>query len=459
MASKKNMKSEVEMDVSTSTENGSVQETVVTENVASIAETEVLKELVTETPAEETKSEEVEESKTKKKSSKKTKVEEKVEVSETEKVNDEINENADEAEEEVDVIDDKTAQVAEETKIVDTEVKKPNEKFFGFDKKEARRFFVDKERFLGVIFYKRLLIGISNENIDKLDSIADFAAIVYNNVESLIKSLRFDDVEYMNFSIDEYKARTSAYDIGIMSIDVPFTDKTPLFINKIRKLVNTMFPQCYIRSSSNCRTTIDTTKTSDVSLLKGFVSFSSYMIKKGTTLKVNSRSAAYVSSILGIDEKSLSDMNRYILSSTKLSAVDTDGIIHKQKDGSQVVDKYMDYYQTVKNKLCGMIFEVTNVKDDKFEVYRTQYYVRVRTKKVFDAVIPYGVKIVADKMEPIWVSDLNDIFTWKDPENKAGFLGNDDIVGTEPNIINLNDDLSQIQSNILDDIESVDCAE
>lgn len=385
-----------------------------------------------------------------------TKTEEpKEEVSESEKVNQEISEDSDDAEEEANSYDEKIANLNEE--ISEKEGDSPKEKsgiserFFKFDKKEAKRLYVDKERFLSVVFYKRLIVGIKFSEVDKVESLVDYGAIVYNNIEALIKSLRFDDVDYQPFHIDEVKNR-NGFDVGIISIDVPFTDKTPLFISKVRKLVDT-FPECYVRSSSNCRTMIDVTKTSpEGSLLKGFTSFASYSRKKDGVLKVTARSGAFIQSSLGYENKDIGDLNRYILASTKLNSVTEKGISHKQKDGSELFDPIMNYFQTMRSKICGMIFEVTDMDDGKYYVERTQYYVRICTRKVIDSIIPSSVKVVSTNLEPIWTDNLEEIFTWKDPKNKSGFLGNDDIVGTDPNVINLFDDVSQIQTNILDNL-------
>lgn len=383
--------------------------------------------------------------------------------SESEKVNEEINEVSEDAEAEANSVDDEV--VASESSDTDEdsddsqEVKKPNEKYFSFDKKEAKKFYVDKDGFLGVIFYKRLVIGIRGENTNNFDSLNDFASIVFNNVEALIKSLRFDDIDYQAFNIDESMGRDGR-DVGIMSIDVPFTDKTPLFINRVRKLINT-FPECYVRSNSNCRTCIDTTKVTNPMLLKGFVTFASYTRKSDDALKVTARSAAFIPQYLQIEDKDVSDLNRYILSSTKLNTIkDDEGIVHKLRDGTETIDKYMNYYQTIKSRICGMIFEVNDVnKDGKYLVNRIQFYIRILTKKIREAVIPTRIKIVTTKLDSVWMEDLQDIFTWKDPENKAGFLGNDDIIGTDPNVINLMDDISQIQDNVLNDVESIDIDE
>lgn len=423
MAKKKTV--EVSEEVVSQVENGSVETT--TDNV---------EPSVTETKTEEPPKEE---------------------LSETDKVNQEIAEDSDEAEEEAKSYDETTANLNEEIAEKEdvSEKEKPSnvsERFFKFDKKEAKRIYVDKTKFLSVVFYKRLIVGIKFSEVDKVQSLVDFGAIVYNNIEALIKSLRFDDVDYQAFHIDEVKNR-NGFDVGIISIDVPFTDKTPLFISKVRKLVDEAFPECYVRSSSNCRTMIDTTKTSpEGSLLKGFTSFATYTRKKDDVLKVTTRSGAFIQSSLGYDNKDIGDLNRYILASTKLNAVSEKGISHKQKDGSELFDPIMNYFQTMRSKICGMIFEVTDMDNGKYYVERTQYYVRICTRKVIDSIIPSSVKVVSTNLDPIWTNNLEEIFTWKDPKNKSGFLGNDDIIGTDPNVINLFDDMSQIQSNILDNL-------
>lgn len=381
------------------------------------------------------------------------KPEEKVELSETDKVNEEINEISDEAEEEVDsvnesvALDEATSEVTEEVE----EEKKPNEKFFVFDKREARQFFLDPEHFLSVIFYKRIIVGIRGDKADKIDSIVDFGAMVYSNVEALVKSLRFEDVQYLPFTIDERKSR-NGYDIGVISIDVPFTAKTNLFIAKIRSLINSSYPECYVRSSTNCRTQIDTTKKHTPSIVKGFASFASYTRHADDVLKVTARSAVFANNdLLKLEEKDVNDLNRYILSNTKLNLINDDGVIHTNKDGKVSINKTMDYYQTIKGRLCGMIFEIQDVKDHKFLVSRIQYYVRIRTRKTFETIVPIGVKIVTSKLDPVWIDNLTDAFVWTDAENKVGFLGNKDIVGTEPNVQNMMDDINQIHVNVLDD--------
>ena len=49
---------------------------------------------------------------------------------------------------------------------------------------------------------------------------------------------------------------------------------------------------------------------------------------------------------------------------------------------------------------------------------------------------------------------MRDVFIWDESATKTGFIGNSDLTGTEPNVSNLLDDIEQIQSNIIDSIES-----
>ena len=51
----------------------------------------------------------------------------------------------------------------------------------------------------------------------------------------LLSLLHNKTTYYKNIDIDEYKIQ-DGYDVGVMSIDVPYTAKTSIFINKIRKL-------------------------------------------------------------------------------------------------------------------------------------------------------------------------------------------------------------------------------
>ena len=106
--------------------------------------------------------------------------ESKEELTESEKINKEIDDES--VESEADAVE--TAKISEtvenesigiftfeDTVETSTDERKGNEKFFAFDKKEARRFFIDKEHFVGVIFYKRLLIGIKASELHKVEDI------------------------------------------------------------------------------------------------------------------------------------------------------------------------------------------------------------------------------------------------------------------------------------------------
>lgn len=433
MARKKNSEVSVETVVS---QNEIGSETVITESVTEVTVTEISQENTTAK-------------------------EEKEEISEDEKVNQEIQEVSEEAEEEAESITDEVIKTDNDEKAVEEELKEnkaKNEKFFSFDKKEARRFYVDRDRFLSVIFYKRLLIGIKADQADRIDSLVDYAAIVYNSVEALIKSLRFDDIEYQAYFIDEFKNRDGR-DIGIMSIDVPFTEKTLLFINRVRKLIDELSEFCYVRSSSNCRTVIDTTKiNSNETFLKGFATFASYSTKKEGVLRITARSGAFIQKALGFGDKDISDLNRYILSTTKLNSVNENGVSHKMRDGTENIDKIMNYYQTMRSRICGMIYDIVDVDSEKgYLVKRTQFYIKICTRKIVNAIVPARIKIVQSQLEqPEWIKNLEEVFTWKDPVNKAGFLGDDNIIGTDPNVINLLDDAAQIQANILENLEGSD---
>lgn len=409
-------------------ENGSQVENVATEETVVTEETVAVSESSEETPKEE--------------------------LTESEKINKEIDEESSEAE-----IDAKeTAEISEKVEketienIVDnsTDERKGNEKFFAFDKKEARRFFIDKDHFVGVIFYKRLLIGIKGSELGRIDDLQSYASTVFIRVSELIKSLRFDDVEYERFDIDEYKIR-DGFDVGIMSIDVPYTAKTSIFINKMRNLLISQFPDItYLRSSSNVRTSIDVPKSNSV--ISGFVSFASYDKRDGNK-KVTARAATYLNEGL-TDSKSVDELNRYIISLSKINLVNDNGIIHTKRDGSVNEERFMDYYQTFRNKVHGMIYTVSKIENGTVTVDRVHYFIHIRVKKVCNTVIPYGIKIVTTKLDTITTNDLREIFVWDDAASKTGFIGNADLTGFEPNVSNLLDDIEQIQSNIVDSIES-----
>lgn len=409
-------------------ENGSQVENVAAEETVVTEETVAVSESSEETPKEE--------------------------LTESEKINKEIDEESSEAE-----IDAKeTAEISEKVEketienIVDnsTDERKGNEKFFAFDKKEARRFFIDKDHFVGVIFYKRLLIGIKGSELGRIDDLQSYASTVFIRVSELIKSLRFDDVEYERFDIDEYKIR-DGFDVGVMSIDVPYTAKTSIFINKVRNLLISQFPDItYLRSSSNVRTSIDVPKSNSV--ISGFVSFASYDKRDGNK-KVTARAATYLNEGL-TDSKSVDELNRYIISLSKINLVNDNGIIHTKRDGSVNEERFMDYYQTFRNKVHGMIYSVSKIENGTVTVDRVHYFIHIRVKKVCNTVIPYGIKIVTTKLDTITTNDLREIFVLDDAAPKTGFIGNADLTGFEPNVLNLLDDIKQIQSNIVDSIES-----
>ena len=380
--------------------------------------------------------------------------ESKEELTESEKVNKEIDDES--VESEADAVE--TAKISETVEnetienIVETSTdeRKGNEKFFAFDKKEARRFFIDKEHFVGVIFYKRLLIGIKASELNKVEDIQAYASTLFIRVSELIKSLRFEDVEYERFDIDEYKIQ-DGYDIGVMSIDVPYTAKTSIFINKIRNLLISQFPEItYLRSSSNVRTSIDVPRSNSV--ISGFVSFTSYDKRDGNK-KVTARAATFLNEGLA-DTESVNNLNRYIISLSKINLVNENGIIHAKRDGSVNTERFMDYYQTFRNKVHGMIYTVSSIENGAVTVDRIHYFIHIRTKKICNTVIPYGIKIVTTKLDTITTNDMRDVFIWDESATKTGFIGNSDLTGTEPNVSNLLDDIEQIQSNIIDSIES-----
>lgn len=380
--------------------------------------------------------------------------ESKEELTESEKINKEIDDES--VESEADAVE--TAKISETVEnetienIVEasTDERKGNEKFFAFDKKEARRFFIDKEHFVGVIFYKRLLIGIKASELHKVEDIQAYASTLFIRVSELIKSLRFEDVEYERFDIDEYKIQ-DGYDVGVMSIDVPYTAKTSIFINKIRNLLISQFPEItYLRSSSNVRTSIDVPRSNSV--ISGFVSFTSYDKRDGNK-KVTARAATFLNEGLA-DTESVNNLNRYIISLSKINLVNENGIIHAKRDGSVNTERFMDYYQTFRNKVHGMIYTVSSIENGAVTVDRIHYFIHIRTKKICNTVIPYGIKIVTTKLDTITTNDMRDVFIWDESATKTGFIGNSDLTGTEPNVSNLLDDIEQIQSNIIDSIES-----
>lgn len=385
--------------------------------------------------------------------------ESKEELTESEKINKEIDDES--VESEADAVE--TAKISEtvenesigiftfeDTVETSTDERKGNEKFFAFDKKEARRFFIDKEHFVGVIFYKRLLIGIKASELHKVEDIQAYASTLFIRVSELIKSLRFEDVEYERFDIDEYKIQ-DGYDVGVMSIDVPYTAKTSIFINKIRNLLISQFPEItYLRSSSNVRTSIDVPRSNSV--ISGFVSFTSYDKRDGNK-KVTARAATFLNEGLA-DTESVNNLNRYIISLSKINLVNENGIIHAKRDGSINTERFMDYYQTFRNKVHGMIYTVSSIENGAVTVDRIHYFIHIRTKKICNTVIPYGIKIVTTKLDTITTNDMRDVFIWDESATKTGFIGNSDLTGTEPNVSNLLDDIEQIQSNIIDSIES-----
>ena len=386
--------------------------------------------------------------------------------SETEKVNDEIADVAEEAEAEVE----KISESAEaESKEVDKTEKEADSvrndgRYFSFDKREARRFFVDPDKSLGIVFYKRLIVGIRSAEIRNIDDIMGYASNLFIQIEALIKSLRFEDIKYERFDIDEREIY-DGYDLGVMSIDVPYTDITSQFVFKINNMIKMYFKEAYIRASSNVCTSIDASKNNCV--LKGFVSFASFDKRDGTK-KVTARAASFISNeVVGeeaISQKTIDDMNRYIIALNKINVCTDEGIMHKFRRNGEIlteVDKFMDYYQVFRGKVRGILYEVDNIKDGSFDVKRVKYTVNIRTKKLLDGktTIPCGIKLKTEVLDTIRTSKLTNLMVWDNPDEGMGFLGDECLVKSEANVSNLIDDLTQIQENILDNIDEASTIE
>ena len=355
---------------------------------------------------------------------------------------------------------DATVEVATETAATEnseaTEVKKerdPNEKFFSFEKNEARRFFITGDKSLSFVSYREITIGMEI----RTQSVKNKAIEVFNSlvedVRRFLSDIRIPDSEFKENALTQetVDAIVPGEDSVIVGrIYVPSASQTRLWTNAIRKKIKsyvdeTEKPYCYMHCKSLIYLRndiyVDTTPA-----VKGFAAMGRIDHKEKDApmdqRRAIYRGAVYVNSTMGIDEDQLPVINKHALMGTKLSLFSADKV---PEDPNY---RFFKYFFNIRGTFHVLYWTINGKNaDGTFKVQRTLIRITIRNRKIelLDEFIPIGIRVLP-KIDELNVKSIDEIY--KDAEGKDLLSTVSEVPANNTLVVGMYDDLGTIQKII-----------
>ena len=321
---------------------------------------------------------------------------------------------------------DETSEVATETAATEnteakpTEGKRerdPNEKFFSFEKNEARRFFISADKALSFVSYREISIGmeIRTQKI-KNDAINTFNALIAD-IRSFLQDIRIPDSEFKDNDLTQetVDSITPGEDSVIIGrIYVPSAAQTRVWTNAIRKKIKSYLdetgkPYCYMHCKSLIYLRNDL-YVDTAPVAKGFAAMGRVDHKEKDApmdqRRAVYRGAVYLNKSIGIDDDQLPIINKHTLLTTKLSSFSADSI---PEDPNY---RFFKYYFNIRGTFHVLYWTILGKNEDgTFKVQRTLVRVTVRNRKIelLDEYIPIGIRVLP-KVEEINIKTIDEIY-------------------------------------------------
>ena len=321
---------------------------------------------------------------------------------------------------------DGTSEVATETAATEnteakpTEGKRerdPNEKFFSFEKNEARRFFISADKALSFVSYRKITIGMEI----RTQKIKNDTSKVYNalvaDIRSFLQDIRIPDSEFNANELDQetIDSITPGEDsIIIGNICVPSAAQTRVWTNAIRKKIKSYLdetgkPYCYMHCESLIYLRNDVYVDTNP-IAKGFGVMGRVDRKEKDApmeqRRAIYRGAVYLNKRIGLEDRELPVINRGALLQTKMNLFSTDSI---PEDPNY---RYFKYYFNIKGTFHVLYWTILGKNEDgTFHVQRTLVRVTVRNRKIelLNEYIPIGIRVLP-KIEEINVKTIDEIY-------------------------------------------------
>lgn len=340
------------------------------------------------------------------------------------------------------------------------EAKKPREgRITTFDKKEAKRFKLDKSGFVKAVLYKYAVFAFRFEGNEYND---DLYETIKNNFVAKLHTL-IHTLDIADFSEkDMYCEENSVMDYGIyhmVGVFVPCTARTNVIISAFKQLCDTenatfdkSIPEIYkvvrfMRVKTTAMLQIDASKQMDNnSFAKSFVATS--RIGSKDRPKADVRSGLFVNEATNWNSKDVFNMNKYILAGTKVNIFSTD-------PNSKLHSEYT-YRLNFKSRFNIVENEFVSINDDgSFKMIRTVITVSMFLKTMFNKKVPIGIYITTKSSEV----DVKDITTMYNVEDENGEKSNLLLTLTmiPPSDIafeTFNNDIRSIKENLFDTFEA-----
>jgi hypothetical protein len=342
----------------------------------------------------------VEEVKTKK--SRKTKKEEKVE--EKEEALPEINEDEGECEpekEDPQTIEteplgkkDVEVSVVPATEEVSKLENNTGTKLFYFHKDEAKAFCLNSSEngkltngFVRFIAYCRYTIAffraddsIDPDYYDKL--IVDISRHLESNISMIISKIKAKDIIFSDINSEQ------------INLLIPYTSRLNIVRSNITQVVNQYMHsevrdgiKYKIMTSPIVKFIVNPLDADKSSFAKGFTVASKREYGNGKKVFFNNKSGVFVSQDVGFDRNDIFDLNKFILSSTKVN-------IFGDKD---VNNNNYEYMLSVKSGFNIFQYEFVDLNGDEFVVNTMMSKVWFKFAMIFSSLVPIGIYISSEE--------------------------------------------------------------
>lgn len=322
-----------------------------------------------------------------------------------------------------------------------------NEKFFSFDKDEAKRYTIDRDKFIGFVLYRTIKIHTTFKTVDDIVNIKNCYKGLVAGLTDLIKTMNIKDVETDFYELTDENIDSAELEETLLfgTILIPYTGATSKYTTRIANYVKNAYTNSigkstfYIKCRSDVTVRADGANKIASNSIEGFIGMSRLdMGHNEDEPKLAFRSAVWLNESDRISYETICQANKYILGcGTKLNRTVPE--THEQR--------YNTYRMRMRNCFFIVIYKLEKT-DTGYELQRVTSKISIRIKKIFEEYIPIGIrmKTVEDKMEIVTMEDLL-------KEDGHDWLSSMLNISENNNYINgIKEDFNSIEKNILENL-------
>lgn len=321
----------------------------------------------------------------------------------------------------------------------------PEEKFFSFDKEEAKRFYIDRHSFLGFVLYRTIRININVRSKDELSRFKSYYDEVTSGVQKLITDMNIRDVEFEIYQYDKNSEAELAVGDSLTAgaIMIPFSGSVNKYTNRIRNYVKGLGPDNGQRSMFyiSCRTVAtlraDSAKQPETANMMGFSLLSRLDSEKDNQdVKAAFRSGFWTKESNKISYDDIRQMNKYILAGgTKINRMTS----------ASDENRFNVYRVRMNKKFFVMSYIIGKNDDGTLTVKRTLSRISIRIRKILEEFIPIGVRLKTHE-DTIIVNSISEILN----VDGANWLSAQIEIPEDNNFVNgLKEDFDALEKNVV----------